>query len=186
MTTRLKRALLVLDMISEYRFPQWQLLLKDTARIAPAIQRLAHRARAAGVPVIYVNDTGNEWESDQWEFIDRCASDQARGRDVVKSVIPYAEDYFLFKPRHSGFYSTPLAHLLDSLSIDEVLLTGTTSHQCVLFTAMDAYIRDYRIVVPPDCIGAPRAIHTSHALFILKQSLRAHTPHASGIRFRAG
>jgi nicotinamidase-related amidase len=186
MAKRFKRALLVLDMISEFRFPQWQLLLNDAARIAPCIARLALRARTAHVPVIYVNDTGKDWESDPCDFSARCMSAKARGRDVVKSILPQPEDYFLFKPRHSGFFSTPLSTLLESLSIRELLLTGTTSHQCVLFTAVDAYVRDYRIVVPPDCIGAPHATHTRHALFIMKQSLRAHTPRSSGIRFITG
>jgi nicotinamidase-related amidase len=182
---RPKQALLVLDMISEFDFPQWKRVLKESRRIAPAIGRLQQRARNAGVPVIYVNDTRGDWESDQTAFIKRCRSEHARGRAVVEIVCPQPEDYFIFKPRHSGFYSTPLETLLQLRSIEELILTGTTSHQCVLFTAIDGYVRDYRIVVPSDCIGAPTAVQTSHALFILKQSTRARTPHSSRLRLHA-
>jgi nicotinamidase-related amidase len=180
-----RQALLVLDMISEFDFPEWQKVLKAAGRIAPAIGRLQQRARNAGAPVIYVNDTRGDWESDQTAFLNRCKADHARGRAVVEIVCPRPEDYFIFKPRHSGFYSTPLQTLLELKSIEELILTGTTSHQCVLFTAIDGYVRDYRIVVPSDCIGAPTAAQTRHALFILKQATRARTPHSSGLRLHA-
>jgi nicotinamidase-related amidase len=179
---RPKQALLVLDMISEFHFPEWKRVLKEAERIAPAIERLQRRARNAGVPVIYVNDTRGDWESDQTAFLSRCKAEHARGRAVVEIVCPQPEDYFIFKPRHSGFYSTPLETLLQLRSIEEVILTGTTSHQCVLFTAIDGYVRDYRIVVPSDCIGAPTAAQTRHALFILKEATRARTPRSSGLR----
>jgi nicotinamidase-related amidase len=182
---RPRQALLVLDMISEFDFPEWQKVLKEAARIAPAIGRLQQRARNAGVPVIYVNDTGGDWESDQTAFVNRCKAERARGRAVAEIVCPRPEDYFIFKPKHSGFYSTPLETLLQLKSIEELILTGTTSHQCVLFTAIDGYVRDYRIVVPSDCIGAPTAAQTRHALFILKQAMRAGTPHSSGLRLHA-
>jgi nicotinamidase-related amidase len=182
---RPRQALLVLDMISEFDFPEWQKVLKAAARIAPAIGRLQQRARNAGAPVIYVNDTRGDWESDQTAFINRCKAEHARGRAVVEIVCPRPEDYFIFKPRHSGFYSTPLQTLLELKSIEELILTGITSHQCVLFTAIDGYVRDYRIVVPSDCIGAPAPAQTRHALFILKQATRARTPHSSGLRLHA-
>jgi len=180
---RHKKALLILDMISEFRFPDWKPVLAVASRIAPAIARLRERARQAGVPVIYVNDMQGDWESDQTAFLERCGSAVARGKGVTRTLCPDARDYFIFKPKHSGFYSTPLATLLELNSIEELILTGTTSHQCVLFTAVDAYVRDYRIVVPVDCIGAATPLQTKQALFILKESLRARAPHSSGIRF---
>jgi nicotinamidase-related amidase len=183
--TRSRQALLVLDMISEFDFPDWREVLRVAGRIAPAIEKLQRRARAAGVPVIYVNDTRGDWESDQTAFIRRCKAADARGRAVVEIICPQPEDYFIFKPKHSGFYSTPLETLLQMKSTEELILTGTTSHQCVLFTAIDAYVRDYRIVVPTDCIGAPTAAQTKQALFIMKESARARTPQSTGIRFGA-
>jgi nicotinamidase-related amidase len=85
---------------------------------------------------------------------------------------------------HSGFYGTPLPQLLEQLGAQELILTGLTSHQCVLFTAMDAYVRDYRLVVPRDCIGAARRVETQHALFVLEHGLMARTVLSSSLKLR--
>jgi len=176
-------ALLILDLISEYRFEDWRSILAAAQRVAPRIARLRHRARAAGVPVIYVNDAGPHWESDRTRFVERARASKARGSAVVRCIEPAADDYFIFKPRHSGFYATPLAEILSNLAVKRLILTGLTSHQCVLFTAVDAYLRNHELIVPPDCIGAPSAIQTRHALFVLRESLNASTPQSPHVRF---
>jgi nicotinamidase-related amidase len=179
---RPRQALIILDMISEFGFPGWQRVLHEARRIAPAIARLRLRADRACVPVIYVNDTGGDWESDQTAFLDRCSAPDARGREVARMLRPGTGHYFIFKPMHSAFYATPLAPLLEKNSIGEVMLTGMTSHQCVLFTAMDAHVRELRITVPADCIGAPTRQQTSKALFMLREAVRARTPRSAAVR----
>jgi nicotinamidase-related amidase len=176
-------AVLIVDLVSEFEFRHWRALLAAARRIVPRIVRLKARARAAGVPVIYVNDASGTWESDQSAFVRRCTADDARGRDVARQIRPDADDYFIFKPKHSAFYATPLAELLERLQATRLVLTGLSSHQCVLFTAVDAYVRDFQLIVPPDCIGAPAAIQTRHALFVLKDAVQAQTPRSSRIRF---
>jgi hypothetical protein len=106
--------------------------------------------------------------------------------DVGALLAPAGKDYFIFKPKHSGFYGTPLAELLQSGNVQQLVLTGTTSHQCVLFTAMDAYVRNYKLVTPADCLGAPTAAQTRHALFILKDALHARTGSSSALVFTKG
>lgn len=173
-------------MLSEFQFEDWRTALTAARRIAPVIARLKARAYAAGVPVVYVNDMAGRWQSDQQQFVARCLAPGARGRDVARQMAPAPADHFIFKPKHSGFYGTPLAELLGVARIGELILTGTTSHQCVLFTAMDAYVRDYRLVAPRDCIASPSRAQTSHALFILEDALRARTPLASRVLFQRG
>lgn len=184
MTARGGTALLILDLISEFRFEDWQKILAAAQRIAPRIERLRRRAHAASVPVIYVNDSGRHWESDRTDFIRRASVQGARGSAIARRLAPERGDYFVFKPRHSGFYATPLADLLGRLKADTLILTGLTSHQCVLFTAVDAYVRDHELIVPPDCIGAPQAVQTRHALFVLREALNARTPRSDRIRLR--
>lgn len=176
-------ALIILDMISEFRFPGARPVLTAAGAIAPAIARLRARARAAHVPIIYVNDMPEDWESDQSALMKRCTAPGARGRDVVRLVAPEQGDFFIHKPRHSGFYATALAELLYALDSKELIITGTTSHQCVLFTAMDAHVRGYPLIAPRDCIAAPSADQTRHALFILQDALRTRTPLAASLRF---
>ena len=93
------------------------------------------------------------------------------------------EDYFIFKPKHSAFFGTPLQTLLDQLGVRRLVLTGVTSHQCVLFTAMDAHVREYELIVPADCIGAGLREETRHALFIASRALRAQTTGSARVRF---
>jgi nicotinamidase-related amidase len=167
-------ALLILDMISEFRFPDAELVLRGARRPARAIARLKARARKVGAPVIYANDTAGKWESDPRAFIERCLRPTARGRDVVELVKPQLDDdYFVFKPKHSAFYGTPLESLLEELGVRRLVLTGISSHQCVLFTAMDAHVREYELIVPSDCVGASAREETRHALFIARRALGA-------------
>jgi nicotinamidase-related amidase len=179
-------ALLILDMVSEFRFPDGASVLRGARRPARAIARLKARARAAKVPVIYVNDTAGKWESDPRAFVQRCKQPNARGRDVVELIEPdLDDDYFMFKPKHSAFFGTPLQSLLQQLRIRRLILTGTTSHQCVLFTAMDAHVREYELSVPADCIGAPSRVETRHALFIAEHALRAQIASSGRVRLRS-
>lgn len=170
-------------MISEFRFPGAKAVLTTARTIAPAIAALRKRASAAGLPVIYVNDMPDDWEADQTALVRRCTAPGARGCDVARLLAPRAGDYFLYKPRHSGFYATALAELLYAAGAHQLIITGTTTHQCVLFTAMDAYVRGYPVTVPRDCVGAPTAAQQRHALFVLKNSLRAGTPLSTSLRF---
>ena len=177
-------ALLVLDMVSEFRFPDAERVLRGARRPAHAIARLKARARTARVPVIYVNDTAGRWESDPRGFVQRCLAPDARGRGVVGLIRPDLDrDYFIFKPKHSAFFGTPLESLLGQLGICRVVLTGITSHQCVLFTAMDAYVREYQLVLPADCVGAGSRAETRHALFIAEHALRARLADSPRLRF---
>ena len=176
-------ALVMLDVISDFRFPDGAKLLRAALPAARRIQQLRRRAKAAGMPIIYVNDNLGKWQSDRHELLKHCLSDRSRGKAFVQHIAPEDDDYFIFKPKHSGFFATPLAELLEESSIKRLIVTGTTSHQCVLFTAMDAYVRNFDLIVPRDCIAAPSAAETQHALFILQRALRARTPLAASLRF---
>jgi len=179
-----RTALLVLDMVSEFRFPDAERVLRGARRPARAIARLKERARTAKIPVIYVNDTAGKWESDPRAFLQRCLGPEAPGREVVELIEPDLDrDYFMFKPKHSAFFGTPLESLLGQLGIRRLVLTGMTSHQCVLFTGVDAYVREYELLVPADCIGAGSRDETRHALYLAEHALRARVAPAARLRF---
>lgn len=178
------QVLVILDMISEFDFQNAEKFLPTARRVARAIATLKQRACAAGIPVVYVNDTSGKWESDPAAFIDRCARPGAKASDIATLLRPQRADYFIFKPRHSAFYETPFQTLLQRLQVRHLVLTGMTSHQCVLFTAMDAHVREYRLTVPSDCIGAHTSSATRHASFILKEALNARVVGARSVRWR--
>ncbi len=84
--------------------------------------------------------------------------------------------------KHSGFYSTPLDILLTYLRTERVILTGLSAERCVLFTANDAFLRDYELFVPSDCTAAIDDRDYAAALRILERVLGATTtPRTSSI-----
>jgi nicotinamidase-related amidase len=125
---------------------------------------LKRRAAAAGVPVIYVNDNFGQWRSDFRQTVAHCTARTLPGRLVSQRLRPTARDYFVLKPKHSGFYDTTLDALLESLGTRRVILTGIAGDICVLFTANDAHMRELRVVAPADCIVSNTVADNEHAL----------------------
>jgi nicotinamidase-related amidase len=168
-------ALLVIDMINAFDFEGGTALLRQTRPIVPRIHHLATRARRAGIPVVYVNDNFGRWRSDFRGVVAACGRRTAPGRAIVRLLKPEPRDYFVLKPKHSGFYSTTLSLLLEHLSAKTVVLTGVTANMCVLFTAQDAYVRGYRLAVPADCVASASPRDTRLALEQMRRALDATT-----------
>ena len=104
-----------------------------------------------------------------------------RGREIVELLHPEEDDYFVLKPKHSGFFSTTLDTLLDYLQVHTVILTGVATNVCVLFTANDAYMRDLHLVVPSDCVAANNGDVHAHALEQMRIVLKADVRQSSEI-----
>src|SRR6266536_2100620 len=107
-----------------------------------------------------------------------------RGRDVVKLLQPEKSDYFVLKPKHSGFFSTTLETLLRYLETQTLILTGIAGNFCVLFTANDAYMRDFNLFVPSDCTVSNTKKENDSALGLMKKFLKADTRSSSRILLR--
>jgi nicotinamidase-related amidase len=136
---------------------------------------LKKRAKAAGMPVIYVNDNFGRWQSDFKKIIAHCTKDDAKGKSFVERLLPDDDDYFVLKPKHSGFYSTTLDLLLTHLGAKNLILTGIAGNNCVLFTANDAYMRDFKVFVPSDCVVSNTEEENAHALKQMETVLKAET-----------
>jgi nicotinamidase-related amidase len=173
-------ALLLIDVINDFDFPEVDQLLKHARPMARNLLRLKQRAQKAGVPVIYVNDNFGRWKSDFRRTVDYCVR-HGRGRDIVKLLRPEENDYFVLKPKHSGFFSTTLETLLRYLETQTLILTGIAGNFCVLFTANDAYMRDFNLLVPSDCTVSNTKKENDAALGLMKKFLKADTRSSSGI-----
>ena len=166
-------ALVLVDVINDMEFDGAAGMLTRAVRMARAIAALKRRATEAGIPTIYVNDNFGRWRSDFHRIVAHCLEDGVRGRPVVEQLVPDETDYFVLKPKHSGFYNTTLELLLDYLRTETVILTGMATDVCVLFTAADAYMRDLRVIVPSDCTTAlTPAVHRA-ALAQMRSVLKA-------------
>jgi len=175
-------ALLLIDVINDLEFPEAEQMLDAATKMARQIARLKKRAHRARVPAIYVNDNFGKWKSDFRATIEHCAEKNVRGREIVKMLKPAEQDYFVLKPKHSGFFSTSLEMLLRYLGSETLILTGIAGNFCVLFTANDAYMRDYKLIVPRDCTVSNTAKENEEALQLMRKFLKAKTPLSKSVR----
>jgi nicotinamidase-related amidase len=157
-------ALLFIDVINDLEFEGGEALAAQTMAIAGNLVELRRRAKAAGIPIIYVNDNFGKWQSDFTKLIAHCLEDDVRGRRLVQLLRPDADDYFVLKPKHSGFFSTTLDTLLIYLNACTLILAGIAGNICVLFTAHDAFMRDFHLIVPADCIASNTPEDNHYAL----------------------
>jgi nicotinamidase-related amidase len=182
---RSQTVLLIVDMISDFEFPDGEAVLRTARRIVPNIAALKSRASRARAPIIYVNDNLGRWRSDMRSLVAHCTREAAKGCDVVRQIAPDETDFVLLKPKHSGFYATPLGELLEAAGARRLILTGLSTHQCVLFTANDAYLREFELVVPSDCVGAPKTGDSRFALRYFASVLSADVRPSARLRLTA-
>ncbi len=178
-------ALLLIDVINDLDFPEGDQLLRFALPMAHKIAALKQRARQEGVPVVYVNDNFGRWRSDFSAQVEHCLKDGVRGKPVVELLRPGEDDYFVLKPKHSGFFSTTLDTLLEYLGARAVVLAGMAANICVLFTANDAYMRDLHLAVPSDCVASNTEEENRHALDQMRKVLKADTRPSTELVFRA-
>jgi nicotinamidase-related amidase len=177
-------ALLLIDVINDLAFGGSQALVEQAEPMAVRLARLKQRASAAGVPTIYINDNFGQWRSDFRKTVAHCTARRSPGRHVSKRLKPTPRDYFVLKPKHSGFFDTTLDTLLDALRIRRVILTGIAGNICVLFTANDAYMRDLRIFAPADCIVSNTTADNDHALRQIRAVLKGNIAESTRLTFR--
>lgn len=179
---RARTVLLIIDVISDFSFEDAPALLRRLRPAAKRIAALKQRARKARIPAVYVNDNFGNWRSDAEALVKTCAGAGQPGTDVVNLLAPDPDDYFIIKPRHSGFFASGLDALLAYMGASRLILTGVSSHQCVLFTANDAYVREYELKIPRDCIAAPALEHSKLALRYFEMVLGADTRPSSQLQ----
>lgn len=170
-------ALLIIDMINPLSFDGADRIADDVEAGAEVILRLRARADAAGAPVVYVNDNFGCWSDDRREIIVRATASPGAGGRVSQRLEPRDRDIFIVKPQHSGFYGTSLPVLLPNVGARRLVLTGLAAEFCVLFTAADAFMRDYQVRVPANGVIAARPERLNWALDVM-QALGADTRRA--------
>ncbi len=168
-------AILLIDVINALEFPEAEQLLEHARPMAKKIALLKERAKRENVPVIYVNDNFGRWRSDLNAQVEHCLQSDVLGKPIVEALQPGKDDYFVLKPKHSGFFSTTLDTLLEYLGVRTLVLTGVAANICVLFTANDAYMRDFSLVVPSDCVASNTEAENRYALEQMQKILKADT-----------
>jgi nicotinamidase-related amidase len=181
---RAETVLLLIDVINDLEFDGGEKLLTQALPMAVSLAALKRSAKAAGVPAIYVNDNFGRWRSDFTKLVRHCLEEDVRGRPVVAHLIPEQDDYFVLKPKHSAFFQTNLESLLGYLEASTLVLTGMAADIYILFSANDAYMRDFKIVIPSDCVASEEANANQQALMLMQRVLKANTSPSSELEFR--
>ena len=171
--TARKTALLLIDVINDLDFEGSQSLVRLAEPMAKRLRALKRRARAAGLPTIYINDNFGKWRSDFRATVEYCQKKNIPGHNVTRMLKPDSKDYFVLKPKQSAFFGTTLDTLLRDLGTKRVILTGIAGDNCVLFSANDAYMRDFKLYIPSDCIASETEAENQYALQLLKKVVKA-------------
>ncbi|WP_050613541.1 isochorismatase family cysteine hydrolase [Bacillus testis] len=174
-------ALLIIDMINHFQFANGDDCFHHTQSIVAPILQLKERARQNQVPVIYINDHYNLWQADYLKIINFCLTPQ--NESYISHIAPKEDDYFLIKPKHSAFYGTALNTLLHHLGAKKLIITGIAGNICVLFTANDAYMREYTLCCPDDCIASADQRDNAYALTMMANVLKADISSGNSLIF---
>ena len=177
--------LLLIDVINPFDFAAAGRLLRHARPAAKRIAALKQRLALRGVPAVYVNDNFGRWQSDFRAQVEHCARAESAGAEITQLLRPGEGDYFVLKPKHSGFYSTSLDVLLRYFGARRLVLTGFAGNICVLYTANDAHMRDYELIVPHDCIASEAASLNRAACEQMQRLMRADVGSSRNILSRA-
>jgi nicotinamidase-related amidase len=177
-----RTALVVIDMLNSYEHADAEVLTRSVEETLPAMERLIRRAEDEDVLTIYVNDNFGSWNSNRDELVTTVL--EGEFRHLVEPIAPKEETLFVVKARHSIFYQTPLDYLLSKEEVDRIVLIGQVTEQCVLYSALDAYIREYAVIVPRDAVAHIHEDLADAALRLMEINMDAEIVDADDVRLR--
>jgi nicotinamidase-related amidase len=179
-----KTALVVVDMLNPYDHEDADALAENVWSVVEPIATLVDRARRANVDVVYVNDNYGDWNSSAEELTEQAL--QGRYPELVRPVLPPPHAYFVIKPRHTIFYQTPLDYLLERERIGRIVLTGQVTEQCILYSALDGYVRHLHVAVPPDAVAHIHRNLADAALGMMERNMRVEISGAQDVQLDGG
>lgn len=179
----MRTALIVIDMLNPYEHEDAQPLMQSVRRALPALSDLIAGAAERDVGLVYVNDNHGNWSAGRPEIVKRALA--GADASLVTPILPTDETPFVVKARHSIFYQTPLEYLLRQSGTGRLILAGQVTEQCVLYSALDAYVRHFEVVVPRDSVAHIHEDLAEAALRMMETNMRAHVAATSHDALRA-
>ncbi|MCU7555392.1 cysteine hydrolase [Alteromonas sp. ASW11-19] len=177
-----KVVLIIIDMINDLEFEDGEKMLSPALEAARNIAAFKEeQLKNRSIPTIYVNDNFGKWRSDFRQLVSHVLDDGVRGEEVTRILHPDEDDYFVIKARHSGFFGTTLETLLQHLGAETLILAGLTGDMCVQFTAQDAHMRQFNLIIPPDLIVCADEKTKQTAISQMALTCKAATPCSSDI-----
>jgi nicotinamidase-related amidase len=173
-------ALIVVDMLNDYRHEDADRLQPSVRAAIPRIRALLDAAREGSALTVYVNDNHGDWTQGRHGLSEQARTGNAPS--LVEPILPADDVPFLVKARHSAFYETQLEYLLNERKIDHVVLIGQVTEQCILYTALDAYVRRFHVTVPRDAVAHIHRDLAEAALTMMETNMRADVTDAANVR----
>jgi nicotinamidase-related amidase len=164
-------AVIVTDMLNPYEHEDAEPLMQSARQILPAVSKLVKDARDRDIRVVYVNDNQQDWTAGRRELV-QLALD-GRAPDLIEPILPPDDAPFVVKARHSVFYQTQLEYMLGQFEIERLVLAGQVTEQCILSSALDAYVRHFEVVIPRDAVAHIDPDLADAALRMMERNMRA-------------
>ena len=143
--------LIVVDMLNPYEHDDAEPLKASVRRMLGDLCALIASAREEGLRIVYFNDNHGVWTAGPKGIAQHALA--GASPDLVEPVLPPEEAPFIVKARHSIFYQTLLEYLLRREEINRLVLAGQVTEQCILYSALDAYVRHFEVVVPTAAVA---------------------------------
>jgi nicotinamidase-related amidase len=167
----MKSAVIVVDMLNTYEHEDAEPLQDSVREMLGSLSSLIAEARERDISVVYVNDNYQDWTAGRRELVDNALAGAAP--DLVEPIIPPDEAPFVVKARHSAFYSTQLEYMLRQIGVERIVLTGQVTEQCILYSALDAYVRHFEVVLPRRAVAHIHEDLADAALRMMELNMRA-------------
>lgn len=171
-------ALLIIDMFNDYRHEDADQLAANVAEILGPLQRLQNAAHEhPAVDIVYVNDNHGDFNASGHDIV--RSAQRGRYPELVEPLLPADGCGFLTKVRHSVFYATALDYLLQRLGTKTLILAGQVTEQCILYSALDGYLRHFDVVIPSDAVAHIDEYLGTAALEMMRRNMDARIVESS-------
>jgi nicotinamidase-related amidase len=167
-----KPVLIVIDMLRDF-LESWEFAKRE--RLVQSTNELVGIARSFSHPVIWVRQ---EFEPDLRDAFPEMRAKEIRitikgtqGCQILPELALDSSDIVIVKKRYSAFYGTTLDEALARLAPDTIILAGINTHACIRTTAIDAYQRDWPVVLAADCVDSYDQEHHEISLRYMKDRL---------------
>jgi nicotinamidase-related amidase len=176
-------ALIVVDMLNRYDHADAAPLAESVRERLPAMRSLLDAAGDDGVLTVHVNDNYGDWSANGPSLVEHAMAGEHP--ELVEPFAPPEDAPFVIKARHSIFYGTQMEYLLRQEGVGRIVLLGQVTEQCILYSALDAYVRHFEVVVAPDAVAHIHADLARAALRMMEINMRAHLVDANRVAFAA-
>jgi nicotinamidase-related amidase len=179
----MRSALVVVDMLNPYDHPDAEPLMASVRSALAGVCALIEAAREREVVTLYVNDHHGDWSATARKLTEHALA--GRAPELVAPIAPAGDTPFVMKARHSIFYGTQVDYFLREQQIDQIVLAGQVTEQCILYSALDAYVRHFDVAVAPDAVAHIHEDLAGAALRMMEMNMRARLVPADERAFTA-